>query len=78
MKRLLSRLRSLLQRRPVHQSNFVLAAHERRDLIQEIQLETFRHLDMDDVRWVTSWALTLSERSDDCILRIWEEIHGGR
>jgi hypothetical protein len=56
----------------------VLAAHERRDLIQEIQLETFRHLDMDDVRWVTSWALTLSERSDDCILRIWEEIHGGR
>ena len=78
MKRLLSRLRSLLQRHPVHQSNFVLAAHERRDLIQEIQLETFRHLDMDDVRWVTSWALTLSERSDDCILRIWEEIHGGR
>lgn len=60
------------------QKNYLLAPHERRELIQEIQLDTFRHMDMDEVRWVTSWALTLAERSDDCILRIWEEIHGGR
>lgn len=56
----------------------VLAPEERRDLIHEIQLDTFRHLDMDDVRWVTAWALLLAERSDDCILRIWEEINGRR
>ncbi len=56
----------------------VLMPHERRDLIQDIQLDTFRHLKDEDVRWVTSWALTLATMPDDTIIRIWKGIHGGR
>jgi hypothetical protein len=55
-----------------------LLPHERRDLIQEIQLDTFRHMKIEDVRWVTSWALTLAAMSDETILRIWSGVHGGR
>jgi hypothetical protein len=55
-----------------------LLPHERRDLIQEIQLDTFRHLQVEDVRWVTSWALTLAAMPDETIIRIWNGIHGGR
>lgn len=53
-----------------------LAPDERRALIHEIQLDTFRHLDSDDVKWVTSWALTLADVSDDTIVRLWEQLHG--
>lgn len=55
-----------------------LMPHERRELIQEIQLDTFRYLRMEEVRCITSWALTLAAMPDETILRIWNGIHGGR
>ena len=52
---------------------FDLGQEERREMILDLQLETFRHLAPHEVRWVTSWALTLSECTDDQLLRAWME-----
>jgi len=54
----------------------VLNPDERRQLIHEIQLNTFHHLDSDDVKWVTSWALVLASLSDRTVLRLWEQGRG--
>jgi hypothetical protein len=52
--------------------------HEKRELIGDIQVDTFRHMKVEEVRWVTSWALTLAAASDETVVRVWSEIHGGR
>lgn len=59
-------------------SAFELGEAERLEMIAEVQLQTFAHLDPDEVRWVTSWALTLGEASDAELLRAWEGVHCGR
>ena len=55
-----------------------LLPHEKRELIGDIQVDTFRHMKVEEVRWVTSWALTLAAASDQTVVRVWSEIHGGR
>lgn len=59
-------------------SPYDLTPQERRTLIEEIQISSFHHLDVDQVRWVTSWALTLAGLRDETILNIWEHSHGRR
>lgn len=58
-------------------SAFVLGEVERLQMIADVQLNTFAHLDPDEVKWVTSWALTLGECSDAELLRAWEAVHCG-
>lgn len=59
-------------------SSYQLPEDERRRLVTEIQLDTFNNMNPEDVRFVTSWALTLSRTSDECLLRIWDGIYGDR
>ena len=77
MKRLLEPLLRFWRSTQMDYSDFDLGEAERTEMIADIQLNTFRHLDPDEVRWVTSWALTLAECSDDELLRAWQGVHCG-
>lgn len=78
MKHLLSWLFGRAPEQPRNVCSFRLDAKERRELIKEIQLGTFTHVDKQNVCWLTSWALTLNAMSDDCLLDVWEETVNGR
>lgn len=67
---LLRRFRlSVLKAPPV----FELSPNERRELIFDIQDHTFRHLEPEHVRLVTSWALSIAEVGDDALVGMWEQ-----
>ena len=78
MKHLLSWLFGQEAEQPRPTGSFRLDPKERRELIKEIQLGTFTHVDKQDVCWLTSWALTLDAMTDDCLLDVWEETVNGR
>lgn len=63
---------------PTNLHHFRMDQKERHEVIKEIQLGTFTHVDKTDVTWLTSWALTLNAMSDDCLLDLWEETVNGR
>jgi len=77
VKRLIRPLLRWLSLQDIEYDSFELDEKERLEMIAEVQLQTFAHLDPDEVRWVTSWALTLGECSDAELLRAWEGVHCG-